>query len=58
MRVQFGNNILRLFYFHYKSSLYIITSGYIKKDKKTDKDQISKAMDLMKTYMEQNHEEN
>jgi len=56
LRTQLGNNILRLFYFYHKSSLYIITSGYIKKNDKTDKNQITKAMDLMKTYMEQNHE--
>jgi len=58
LRTQFGNNTLRLFYFHHKSSLYIITSGYVKKDDKTDKNQITKAMDLMKIYMEQNHEKN
>jgi phage-related protein len=57
LRVQFGNNILRLFYFHYRTSIYIITSGFIKKDDKTDKNQIKKAIDLMKIYMEQNHED-
>jgi len=56
LRVQFGNNILRLFYFHHKTSLYIITSGYIKKDQKTDKNQILKALDLMKSYLEQDNE--
>lgn len=56
LRVQLGNNILRLFYFHYKSSLYIITSGYIKKADKTDNKQITKALDLMKSYMEQKDE--
>ncbi|HPF07688.1 MAG TPA: type II toxin-antitoxin system RelE/ParE family toxin [Spirochaetota bacterium] len=58
LRVQLGNNILRLFYFHHKSLLYVITSGFIKKDDKTDKNQITKAMEIMKIYLEQNHENN
>ena len=56
--LKLGNNILRLFYFHHKSLLYVITSGFIKKDDKTDKNQITKAMEIMKTYLEQNHENN
>ena len=58
LRVQLGNNILRLFYFHHRSSHYIITSVYIKKDDKTNKNQIIKAVDLMNTYLEKNHDKN
>jgi phage-related protein len=53
LRVQYANNILRLFYYHHKSKIFVITSGYIKKDNKLDKKQITKAIEIMKNYMEQ-----
>jgi len=56
LRVKQGNNICRLFYFHWKDKIYIITSGYIKKTNKTDKNQIEKALDIMKSFLEENDE--
>jgi phage-related protein len=58
LRVKQGSNIIRLFYFHHNSTLFIITSGYHKKEQKTDKRQILKAINLMNSYLEQNDEKN
>jgi phage-related protein len=46
LRTKFSTNIVRMFYFHSKGNLYIITSGYIKKDEKTDKNEIERAIRL------------
>jgi phage-related protein len=53
LRIKQGNNICRLFYFHFKDKIYIITSGYIKKTNKTDKRQIEKAINIMNQFLEQ-----
>jgi len=50
LRVQQGNNICRLFYFHRENRIFIITSGYIKKTMKTDRNEIEKAMKIMERY--------
>jgi len=52
LRIKFGNNICRLFYFHHEKYIYVITSGYIKKDQKLSKSEIEKALKLMKLYGE------
>jgi phage-related protein len=51
LRIKFSNNICRLFYFHHEQSIYVITSGYVKKDQKLDKAEINKALKLMKMFM-------
>jgi len=53
LRIKQGNNICRLFYFHFKGKIYIITSGYIKKTNRTDKRQIEKALNIMNQFLEQ-----
>ena len=50
LRVKHGSDICRLFYFHYKDKIYIITSGYIKKSQKTDKKEIEKAIKIMNLF--------
>lgn len=52
LRVKVGSDICRLFYFHWKDKIYIITSGYVKKDDKTDVSEIKKAVRIMKDIME------
>ncbi|MDD8018030.1 MAG: type II toxin-antitoxin system RelE/ParE family toxin, partial [Bacteroidota bacterium] len=47
LRVKVGTDICRLFYFHWKETTYIITSGYVKKTNKTDKAQLERAVRLM-----------
>ena len=53
LRIKFSNNICRLFYFHHERNIYIITSGYIKKDHKLNKSEIDKALKLMKLFKEE-----
>ncbi len=56
LRVKQGSNICRFFYFHSKGKIYIVTSGFIKKDKKTSKKELKLAEKLMKNYMEESNE--
>lgn len=58
LRVIFGNNIYRFFYFHYREKTYIITSGYIKKSNKTDRKEIDKALKTMSKILEQTNGKN
>ena len=58
LRVIFGNNIYRFFYFHYKEKTYIVTSGYVKKSNKTDRREIEKALNIMSQILEQIDEKN
>lgn len=53
LRVKLGSDICRLFYFYWKEKIYVITSGYVKKSKKTDKNQIARAVKLMKQFKEE-----
>ena len=50
LRIKLASNICRLFYFYHKDKIYIITSGYIKKNNKTGKREIKKAIAIMKNY--------
>ena len=52
LRVKFSTNICRLFYFHHNNKIYVITSGYIKKEHKLNKQEIEKALKLMKLFKE------
>jgi phage-related protein len=56
LRIKQGSNICRLFYFHFKNKMYIITSGYIKKTNKLDKKQIEKAIKIMNNFVEEKNE--
>jgi len=44
LRIKLGTDICRLFYFHWKDRIYVITSGYMKKTSKTDINEIKKAI--------------
>nr|WP_232371508.1 type II toxin-antitoxin system RelE/ParE family toxin [Leptospira ainazelensis] len=50
LRVKQGSNICRFFYFFEKDKIVIITSGYVKKDQKANKDQLIKARNLMNSF--------
>jgi len=50
LRVNLGNNIVRLFYFHDKDKVYVLTSGYVKKTQKTNQREIDRAVRLMNEY--------
>lgn len=51
LRVKLGNNIVRLFYFHDKGKVYVLTSGYVKKTQKTNQREIDRAIRLMNEYL-------
>lgn len=53
LRVQFASDICRLFYFHYRGKLYVVTSGYIKKEKKTRWSEIKHALKIMQQYIQE-----
>ena len=50
LRVKQGSNICRFFYFHYKDKVYVVTSGYIKKEQKTSRKEIEKAVNLFNEF--------
>jgi len=50
LRIQQSNNLVRLFYFIMDEQVYIITSGYIKKDQKLKKNEINKAVKIMNLF--------
>ena len=51
LRVQQGGIICRLFYFHDREKMYVVTSGYVKKTEKTSPDEIRKALRLRAEYL-------
>jgi phage-related protein len=55
LRIQSGNLGCRLFYFHSGDKVYVVTSGFMKKQQKTPAREIAKAAALMKQYQEENH---
>ncbi len=55
LRVQSGNLGCRLFYFHSGQTVYVITSGFMKKQQKTPLREIDRAVALMKKYQEEQH---
>ncbi|MES0490977.1 MAG: type II toxin-antitoxin system RelE/ParE family toxin [Leptospirales bacterium] len=52
LRTQQGNNIVRLFYFNSEEKLYVVTSGYVKKEQKLKQSEIFKAIEIMNRIME------
>ena len=54
LRVQLGSDACRLFYFHFRSVTYVVTSGYVKKSQKLDALEVHRAVRLMHTFLEEN----
>jgi phage-related protein len=52
LRIEVGNTRIRLFYFYFKKRI-IITHGFIKKSRKTPRDEIKRAEKLMKLFINQ-----
>jgi len=57
-RIQLGTNIWRVFCFFDKGKLVILLNGFTKKTQKTPREEIAKAISLMKEYYEQKNKEN
>ena len=53
LRIKVGTDICRIFYFHHKNTLYVVTSGYTKKEMKADQGEIEKAQKLRKRFIEE-----
>ena len=51
LRVQQAGMICRLFYFHDRERIYVVTSGYVKKTEKTSPDEMQKALRLKAEYL-------
>jgi len=51
LRIKVATNICRLFYFHYEGKVYVVTSGFIKKEDKTNPREIEKAVRIMNEFM-------
>lgn len=54
LRIKVASNICRLFYFFWKNKTYIVTSGYIKKQNKTDSEEIKRAINIMNQIRREN----
>ena len=53
LRTKVGTDICRIFYFHHKGTVYVATSGYIKKETKTDRGEIERAMKWRTQFIEE-----
>jgi len=53
LRIKVGTDICRIFYFHHKGTIYVATSGFIKKDMKTDRGEIERARKLRTQFIEE-----
>lgn len=51
LRVKVATNISRLFFFHFTGKEYVVTSGYIKKEDKTNPREITKAKKIMVEFL-------
>jgi phage-related protein len=51
LRVKLATDICRVFFFHYRDRLYVVTSGYIKKTDKTDEQEIQRALRIRNEFL-------
>ncbi len=51
LRVKVGTDIRRIFYFQHKGTIYVATSGYLKKEMKTDRGEIARAQKLRTQFI-------
>lgn len=56
LRIKFSSDIVRLFYFHHGGRLYVVTSGFVKKSRKTDPRELRRAIRLMREVTESGNE--
>lgn len=56
IRVQYGNNIFRIFCFFDEGNLIVLANGFQKKTQKTPKLEIEKALKIMEEYYESKNE--
>ena len=51
LRVKIATDICRLFFFQYKGRVFVVTSGFVKKEDKTNTREIDKAVKIMNEIM-------
>lgn len=57
LRVQFGGDISRIFYFTHVKNKIVLLHGFVKKDMKTPKRELDTALEYMKDFLRRcNHE--
>ncbi len=57
LRVQVGTHICRLFYFHFENVVYVVTSGYVKKEQKTSPVEIERALRIKQEFLKEHDHE-
>lgn len=57
LRIKYGNDIARIFYFTYFNNKYILLHGFIKKTLTTPPREIEKALSYMEDYIRRNQDE-
>ncbi len=57
LRIKFASDIVRLFYFHHRGRVYVVTSGFVKKTAKTDARELQRAVRLMREVKETDRED-
>ena len=55
LRVRQSSNICRLFYFVHQGSVFVVTSGYLKKADRTDRREIERALRLKAQFVSGEH---
>ena len=51
LRIRQAGMICRLFYFHDKDRIFVVTSGYVKKSDRTSTEQIRRALRIKMEYL-------
>ena len=51
LRVRFAGDICRMFFFHHRGTVYVVTSGYVKKTDRTSQTEIAKAIRLKQQFL-------
>lgn len=54
LRIKFGSNISRIFYFFFVGDKIVLTNGFIKKSQKTPQEEITKALKYKLDYIRRN----
>ena len=53
LRVKYASDIVRLFYFQHNRNIFVVTSGYVKKSQKLNKQEIERAQRLRNRFIKE-----
>ena len=57
LRIKFASNISRIFYFTYSRNKFILLNGFLKKNNKTPKSELEKAINYRNDYKNRSNDE-